>query len=103
MQALIRAHGAPENGLLRRQFLFLGIMRLAVVDVKMHHPFHEAYDQCENNWRTHDHKNQDRAKAMHPSVLCPASMQIGPAPRKHFCGLQEKVGKEVFDLQKAEQ
>lgn len=103
MQALISSHGAPEYRLLWVKLFFLGIVRLAVIDMEMHHPFREANRQSEANRCPHQHKNNNRPKSMNASVLRAASVQIRISPRKHLGCLQKKVGKKMLDLQQAEQ
>ena len=103
MQALIRPHRAPENGLLRCQLFLFGIMRLAVINMKMDHPFEQANHQREKDRGAHDYKNNNGSKGMNARVLGTARMHIGAAPRQHLGGLQEEIGKKMLDLQEAEQ
>ncbi len=103
MQALVGAHGTPENRLLRVQVPLFGILRLAVVDVEMHHPFRKADRQNKANGCTHNDKSDNRAKRMDPGMLRPSGVKIYIAAGQHLVGLQKEISKKMFDLQQAEQ
>ena len=76
MQALIRAHGAPKRRLLGVELFLFGIMRLAVIDVKMHHPFRNADQQGKANRCAHQDKHNHRKQRMNPGVLRTSCMQV---------------------------
>ena len=103
MQALIRAHGTPKRRLLGVEFFLFGIMRLAVIDVKMHHPFGQANRQNKANRGSHNHKHHNRSKRMNPGMLRTSGMKIYISAGQHFVGLQKEIGKKMLNLQKAEQ